>query len=414
MRPGSLSPCAVAATILRMANFNRGMWTRVLFAALIAPLTVVLIVLLLRAPMLQQTGAPSSQPATDAAAAGSILIPPPASAPSGAATEPADVPMFIAAGNSKALWLVRPVYTKNVASYQLLRRSSNSGVWSAADMDGALYARGFPQGLAASTLDSTDAFPSAYVFARGSLSQFTLDSHDPRPCLPRDHLLLAVSASTDQIVAVTMGTPPPGAQQPGNRLTPSAFSATSTAPTTEPGAEFPFEAETRPASSQPATASAPASQPAPPALPTLINAYACRGGRWTVLSPLGPATPEPTTRAPGLRAYVTAAAIGDRFFVLWVDPAAPSTLVARSLDTSKPDARWSEPVTSRLQEPLPPSTRLMAVVLDQTLFITWPVISPQEMVLRGGWLITDAGPGDLTLPARNFLPPMVLGMPRFG
>ena len=393
-----------------MANFNRSLWTTILFAALLA-LTIFLIISL-GAPMLSQTGA-TSQPVTDADAGGSILHPPPASAPAGAGTQPADVPMFFAAGNAKAFWIVRPLYSNNAPAFQLLRRLSNSGAWSAAEMEGASYGRGFPQGLAATTLESTGATPDAYVFASGSLPRFTLENHEPRACLPREHVLVSTAASASQIVAVTIGIPPAGAR-PGNRLTSSAQSGVTTAPATAPAAEFPYEVETRPAASQAATTSAPGSQPAAPTLRTLINAYVYRGGQWIVLPPLGLAMLESTTDTPGIRAFVTTAALRDRFIVMWVDPAAPSTLVARSIDTSKAGENWSEPIMSRLQEPLPPSTRLMTAVLDQTVFVVWPVIAPQEMVLRGGWLITDHGAGDLTLPSRNFLPPMPLGAPASG
>jgi uncharacterized RDD family membrane protein YckC len=97
---------------------------------------------------------------------------------------------------------------------------------------------------------------------------------------------------------------------------------------------------------------------------------------------------------------------------MWVDPSAASTLVARSLDLTKPNAEWSKGVMSRLEEPLPPSTRLMTAQLDQTLYVVWPVISSDEVVLRGGWMVTDPrAAGDLTLPPRNFLPPLSLGEP---
>ena len=391
-----------------MANFNRSRWTTILFAALLAPLTFGLITLL-RAQLGAQSGA-ASQPATEPDAVGSILHPPATSAPATAGTQPADMPMFFAAGNAKALWVVRPLYSNNAPAFQLLSRLSNSGMWSAAEMEGASYGRGFPQGLAATTMEGSAAAPDAYIFARGSLTRFTLENHDPRACLPPDHVLLSTAASATQIVAVTIGTPPKGAR-PGNQLTASAMAGVTTAPATAPGAEFPYEVDTRPASSQAATTSAPASEPAAATVPTLLNAYAYRGGKWIVLPPLGPARMESTNDTPGIRAFVTTAALRDRFIVMWVDPAAPSTLVARSLDTSNAGATWSEPVTSRLEEPLPPSTRLMAAVLDQTVFVVWPVIAPQEMVLRGGWLVTDQGAGDLTLPSRNFLPAMALGAP---
>ncbi|MGN6367092.1 MAG: RDD family protein [Phycisphaerae bacterium] len=390
-----------------MANFNRSLWTTILFVALLAPLTLLL-AMFRWAPFMPRSSVAASQPATQAGP--SLLHPPAASAPASPTTQTAEVPLFFAAGNARAFWVVRPLYSGKAPAFQLLRRLSNSGTWSAADMDGAAYGRGFPQGLAATSLDSSATNPDAYVFAAGSLTRFSLQNHEPRACLPRDHVLLSTAASETQIVAVTVGTPPAGAQHPGDRLKPSARSGVASSSTTSPADDSPFGPDTQPAASQAATSSQPASAPAE-SLPTLINAYAYRTGQWIVLPPLGPARDESTAETPGVHSFVTTAAVRDRFFVMWVDPTAPGTLVARSIDTGKAGGAWSKPVTSPLEEPLQPGTRLMSAVLDQTVFVMWPEITPQEMRLRGGWLDTDRGAGDLTLPAQNFIPAISLGPP---
>ncbi|HUO07924.1 MAG TPA: RDD family protein [Phycisphaerae bacterium] len=395
-----------------MANYNRSTWTAILFAALLAPFILFLIISLRTQVETQGGGAAASQATTEASTSATRLIPPPASAPATNAPNGTEAPELLAAGDAKNIWVICPLVVDNSPAYRLLQRSSNSGVWSLCQIDGVSYARGSAQGLAASTLDNASSPPAAYVLAPGAFTRFTLDSHDPRACLPRDHTLLATAASSQQIFTVTLGAQPWDAKKPGDRLMPEPMKMRSPS-TTLPGVENPFDnpytLSTRPATAA-ATAPSAATQPVPG--PVLVNAYAYCAGHWTVLPPLGAPSKISTDEVPGDRAFVAAGVVGGRLIVMWVDPAAASTLVARSLDVTKPNAEWSKGVMSRLEEPLPPSTRLMTALLDQTLYVVWPVISPQEVVLRGGWMMTEpTSAADLTLPPRNFLPPLSLGQP---
>jgi len=127
-------------------------------------------------------------------------------------------------------------------------------------------------------------------------------------------------------------------------------------------------------------------------------------GEWKVLAAMD-------GEVPGTSAKVSLAAIGGRLIVMWWDADQPGELVVRGLKKGGGlgGGGWSKAVTTELGKVGRGDTsRLMPVVVDETLYVLWASEEHGGLVLRGGWIVTNGGELDLKMLARNMLPIMEL------
>jgi uncharacterized RDD family membrane protein YckC len=408
-----------------MPNFQRSTWVTVAILATLALFAVVLTSTLLSPlkPAAGQAGtANSQQGTTPQPLVGPAMVLPPSSA---------RFPIF-AAGDEKTLWVSHPILVeipnkKSVPAFELLARSNVNNTWTLIrDAKGNPNFTSYPRGMAAvSPPAGSKAHASAYVMLeRGALQVFSLNDNTFRDSLPPDHALLATTGTTGGVFAITAGAPHPSTTRPGDRLNlqrpipqsrglgidpattapATSAAATTTRPATTAAATRPTIAPaTVAAASGPATTSQPAT-------PATLNAFWFHDSRWTMLPTLGSQVASPTT--PGPEALMAIAHQGERLALFWVEPTAPQTLNARSLNYKDTQTGWSQPVTTQLPSPVPAQSRLLPIVLDETLHLFWPTpgSSGAGLELQGGRLVVDpVNPKtDLTLPEGNMLPAMSL------
>ncbi len=387
-----------------MRNFRRTMWAATIFTVMLAPF-VILFFITLRAPrpsraaLAAQQG-PSSQ---EAPAFPSILLNPPP--PPVTAVGSAQDASLLASGDGKTLWVIHPVLfedkDKKTPSYELLARSSNSNTWSQRQSERGVYFSGFPRGLATIGHASAQSPASAYVFTDGFITRFSLSDHAliNRP-LPPDQTLLAETGGTDEMFAITSGPQPPVAPtttQSGDANVPPINDIDL--------ATIENVAQTQPAS-QPGATTIAASQPQPP---PSINSWWYHDDQWVLLPPLSGGNGKSIDgSSPG--SAITIAVKSGRLIALWAESTSPTVLNSRSIEYARPAPHWSGTAVTHLDQPLPADIRLLPVVLDDSLYVFWPVVNPNTVWLRGGRLITDTQLStDLTLPTANLLPPLNLG-----
>ena len=148
------------------------------------------------------------------------------------------------------------------------------------------------------------------------------------------------------------------------------------------------------AASQPATASAPATQATQPAATMQVvpdrvwNTWMFHSNdQKEKLAPLGDIGAK-NGWAPSIGAEPVLMQVPGKLIVAWREPAVPDTLIYRTLSfdaakpttepaqtaASAPAAQWSAPVLTKVSEPI---TRLMPLSLDAEAFVVWPVANPK-------------------------------------
>src|SRR5262249_28691718 len=125
-----------------------------------------------------------------------------------------------------------------------------------------------------------------------------------------------------------------------------------------------------------------------------VNAYWFHT-HWTMLPELEGA--EDTLKGEA-REEVALACVGKRLVAMWVEG---KEVVTGGVEYKNKYARWAEPVRSALPAGVSgDDSRLMPVVLGDTLYVLWVVEKVGGLELRGGWMITNGGAGDLRMESR--------------
>ena len=359
---------------------------------------------------------------------------------------------LLAAGDGHDLWVMVPVTDNQAQGFELLCRSTNSGlwrpamhradaaggiggdlVWNAPTMPRALALMGTPPGRPGPSSPYLLGEPTSDT--AGWVWRFSLDSGQPQPesYLPRGHILKAAVGAADELFVVTLGPPVAAATQIGdslhvNQWTPPATGRWPGVPASAPAgtASAPEPATSpngAPLTTLPETAAATA--PARAAAPTAAGAFnvywlpptsrvttapAADGllqpapGDWCLLAPLGPASDDAIASPAPSFPDRTGRTRGQ-----------PSGVLGRRppfLRDSIPHPRLSQCPAALVRAPFhPPGPRGIpqrlapfSFTLDRTLYLLWTVPNGTSLSLHGGWINTE---GDAA-PALHFIAPMPL------
>ncbi len=378
-----------------MGNFKKTVWTSILFSALLAPFVMVLILMMrthispARIQAAQMVAASQEANATNP-----LVLTLPTTHPANSTPDAS----LLAAGDGGALWVVHPVIFEDhgvsTRTYELLQRTSNTGMWLQAQSDNGVYFGGFPKGLVAMGTDSTPRTAAeACLFTDGSITRFSLMDHSLLPALPPGQTMIAEAGGTREIFALTFG----------KHVSASAERNAVVVPAPDALAEE-ASAATHAASAPTTTAAARVESAASD------NVYWFHDGQWFDLPLMGEVGVGADLRMPGEKAMTAMVAHGGYLTVMWVNSGAPDELVARSIEYGKANSAWSEAVVSHLPESISESGRLLSVTLDKSVYVLWPVFANGKISLHGGRLIgSTEGPAAMKLEGKNFLLPMNLG-----
>lgn len=362
-----------------MINFRRLVYTALVFLGLLAPFVLVWF-------LTMSTTKPSSNDAPTQVAAQtgpSVMLSPATSQPVALAP---DTPLLMA-GDGKTLWLVRPVLLEGKSpadartpAFELIQRTSNSPQWLVTRIGSMRYFTGIPRGLAVvSPRPASKAKASvAVLLDDGRFYDYSLDDYTPLTDVPGPSHVLATVGSNTGLFALARGpAAPPVATRPASR----------------PAARLPESSATRPALES-------------------ITAWWLHDGQWQPMPALG----KPGEVAPDPARTALAYLPGRLLLVSLVPPAGGATqLSVRALPIPPRDSGWSAAVVSDLPDAVPAGSSLLALTVDQSVYVLWAVAAGDGLELRGGRLLTNSAlPGDLTLPPHNRLPSMPLGQASAG
>ncbi len=418
-----------------MINNPRRMWTSIIFACLIAPFVVVLVLSVLPRGVKLAGGAGATSGTTAAVAGGGSIDGAgsasggggPASAASKTAPEHSTETVLQVAGDGHVVWVARPWIDENkTPGFELYLRSANTGIWhapSSAGMQNFFPKLGFPRGMALSLPAGVTAGSEPVVFGDGGKAyELSLNNADtPLKRLPPEDLIKAVAGGEDQLFALTFG--PAHALHSGDSVPedqpaplvapvaqPSSLPATASATVSTTTATGPAPATAKAAvpvaSSEPAASRAAAISP-----PEIFNVYwyppvshsttssasapaeeaPPEPGTWSFRTPLGRPAGD-ISRSPSPSSSLALVESRGRLLVIWADPTRPRSLFVRSLDYAAKNAQWSDPPAETLlsdTDQVPAGSRLFAVTLDQAVYVLWTTPTGGTIALHGGWLNTD-------------------------